>query len=607
MYTLPRILVIDDLFGRQLQDHANEDRANLCGKFLLKDVTGDEDRFPRLVEVRTPRAEAVFYRGQYPLCSAPGDIVENDLSGCIEKIREGWVSKEIAPWSLLMLDLCFYTGQVSENSNRRTPGMPQGRRGDAEPGGYFGLRILDEVSKQFPDLPVVIFSSKSRGEVSLQFSNMGALGFLAREGLKSPKILDDYLYRHGLIPDRTGEIIGNSKSLLLALRTARRLADQDSNVLIRGERGTGKENMARYLHRSSIEKDPERPYVTLNSAIFSPELFASELFGIEAKTATGVAGKPGLIKSANGGDLFLDEVKDMPQQVQAGVLRVLQERQFTPVGGRSITKVNVRFISATNADLEYLKFRTDLLDRLREAGTIWLPPLKERLEDIPALVEYFVRQIEATNERAMHREITPQAIARLQDYDWPGNIRELRSVVFEAVNSHPDVEHFVPSHIRMNALPASGQRSPLANNELEREIPLDPSHLTDLDGLLNRVQGMKFDSTNPITWSSRFQDIQTACARLQLAALKAALEATARRTASCPEGETLIHPAMKLLSGDDALTASKAADIIKRIFSISRDATDMALHDSRLREAHETAHRLRPSRARKKPQRPNRD
>src|SRR5690349_7951837 len=129
---LPRLLVIDDLFGRTLPDHRNEERARLCGQYLLEDITGDEEGKSSL-KINSPIAQAVFHRGQTPSQSSIGDTVENDLEKVLQIVRDGWVYPDQPKWSLVLLDLCFYTGRVTEESNRRTTGMPQGRDGDDDP------------------------------------------------------------------------------------------------------------------------------------------------------------------------------------------------------------------------------------------------------------------------------------------------------------------------------------------------------------------------------------------------------------------------------------------------------------------------------------------
>jgi DNA-binding NtrC family response regulator len=591
-----RILIIDDFFGRSMPAGSNPDRENLCAHFLLSDRTGDAAESASQQKVMMPVADAVFYRGQIPGVSGIGALVENDIPGSLEIVREGWhaaLNEGRAPWAMVLLDLCFYTGEVTERSNRRTPGMPEGTLADEDPRNYFGLKLLDAIQREAPHLPVLIFSSKPRGEVSLEFSKRGALGFISRDDPRGPEVLEEALWQHGLWPDPEGRLIGNSLPVLLALREARRAARHRGNLLIRGERGSGKDLLASYIHHVGMpaQKRQNSPLVAVNSAGLSVAL-SSELFGIEPKTATGVAGKVGLIETADGGDLFLDEIADMPSEVQAAVLRVLQDGKITRIGGRDAKPVNVRFLSATNADLEDLLtgFRLDLLDRLRLGGTLWLPPLRERGADIPLLAETFLRTAEASSEGAMRRELTPEALALLKSHEWPGNIRELRACIFDAVNRHPDVEYLVPGHLRIaESDRAKKHHPPPVHSTAARgsqELVAGP---IDLDTLLEMQRRLRFDPQAVVRWSGRLGDLQNMQAWVSARYLLAALEATKRRTPAHPDGVLRIHPAVKLLIGETALSTSKAADIIKRLLSPieSELAGDLLL-------AYSIATRLRP-------------
>lgn len=600
---LSRILIIDDLLGRRLSERRNEQRANFCGQYLIEDVTGDEVGTGAKQKIKRPVAQAVFCRGQKPAHSIVGDIVENDVSGTLEIIRKGWerASADNPRWSLVLLDLCFYTGRITEVSDRSTPGMPEGRDGDDAPGHYFGLTLLRALHEEFPDLPVVIISAQPRDEVSRQFSQYGARGFLPREATDSPTKLREYIDRHGLIPDESGDLVGGSKQLFVALRAARIAAANRQNILIRGERGVGKELLARYIHRQRPDAK-SAPLVEINSAILAPDLFTAELFGIESGIATNVAKRDGRIHQAQGGDLFLDEIKDMPPQVQAGVLKVLEEREITPVGAKNPISVDVRFISATNSDIEALaateRFRPDLLDRLRQGGTIVLPPLRERKEDIPLLAEKFVREAERKHASALTREINSDALDQLRNYDWPGNIRELRDCMFAAVNGHPDLEHLVPIHLRLGtsavrSIPPIERSEPPTTPASSRSLPSGSS----LAELLRLMKEFGFDSLKQEDLAGMLPDIQKANAQLLANFLKATLEATATTTKDSngiTKKEIFISRAMNLATGDSRLPTSRAADLIKRLLSRDPDSKESLPEDPILREALETSLRLRP-------------
>ena len=194
---LPRVLVIDDLFGRETPGVANRERENLCGKFLLREKSQKRLSTPSRIEILDPVAEAVFCRGQTPIESGVGAFVENDIQSALHAVHKGWteaIQRATPPWSMLLLDLCFYTGQVTEESHRRTPGMPEGRTGDDNVGSYFRLTLLEAIHREFPELPIFILSSKPRDEVSLEFSQHGALGLIDRSDVRGSELLAEALW-----------------------------------------------------------------------------------------------------------------------------------------------------------------------------------------------------------------------------------------------------------------------------------------------------------------------------------------------------------------------------------------------------------------------------
>lgn len=602
---LPRLLIVDDLFGRSLHDRRNEERASLCGQYLLEDVTGDQVQRGPQQRIKNPIAQAVFHRGQRPLRARVGDLVENDLEEVLRVIRSGWTEPAAGQtcWSLVLLDLCFHTGSVTDASNRETAGMPEGQEADEQPQHYFGLQILRAIQQTMPDLPVILLSSHARDEVSQVFSRYGALGFLAREAAESPELLRDFLHRHGLIPDAAGLIVGQARPLLIALRAARRIARARGNVLIRGERGCGKELLARYLHQHSNATGGGRPFVTVNAGALSKELYGSTLFGHQRGAFTGaVADRVGVIAQASGGNLFLDEIGSLPPEIQAGLLRVLEYGEVAPVGAEQVQKVDTRFLSATNDDLDlqaaHGAFRSDLLDRLRLGGTLVLPPLRDRLADLPALVERFVREAEARTPGALIRRIDPDALDVLASYHWPGNVRELAICIANTVCEYPDVEHLVPVHLRLPA-PVKGNRPPAVLVGAGSAAPVDQAQ--GLAELLARIQAFSFEGQRREHLIGKLPELQAALAGLLRRCLHAALELTAR-VGSSGDGplrlEVLIHPALKLLTGDPRLSAATAADLIKRIMRLAPDDPDVLPADPLLREAYDNAQRLRPRKPR---------
>gem|GEM_PF-72147 len=232
------------------------------------------------------------------------------------------------------------------------------------------------------------------------------------------------------------EIIGNSEKMIEILKIVEQLSNSTDNtsVLILGESGTGKELIARAIHHNSRRK--QKPFVTLNCSALPESLIESELFGYEKGAFTGASlRKIGLIEAANGGTLFLDEIGDMSPMAQVKLLRVLQEGELRRIGGNTSINVDVRFIAASNKDLDELvkegKFREDLFYRLNVIK-IEMPPLRERREDIPLLVDHFIKEFSKKTGKKI-REISPEALNLLINYKWLGNVRQLRNVIEAAV------------------------------------------------------------------------------------------------------------------------------------------------------------------------------
>jgi two-component system response regulator AtoC len=231
-----------------------------------------------------------------------------------------------------------------------------------------------------------------------------------------------------------GNIIGDSPALREVLAKVEQVAPTSSTVLLRGETGTGKELVAHAIHINSPREN--RPFVRVNCAALAPGVLESELFGHEKGAFTGaVSQRPGRFELADGGTLFLDECGDLPMEVQIKLLRALQEREFERVGGTQTIKVDVRVISATNRDLEEMiedgKFREDLYYRLN-VFPIHLPPLRDRLADIPHLVTHFIAKF-ARSGMAQSPGVTHAALAKLRAYTWPGNVRELENIIERAM------------------------------------------------------------------------------------------------------------------------------------------------------------------------------
>jgi DNA-binding NtrC family response regulator len=559
--TPPRILVIDDLYGRAV-DGVHEDRAAVCLQLRLEDETPGAHGEVVLDE---PVARVVFCRGQLPARAAVGDVVENDLAGTLRLIDEGWHERPAgtAPWALVLLDLRFRSGTVTPESEARYGrGVPEGRPAD-EQSQLFGLRLLEEMQHRYPHLPVIVFSDAPRDGVSRESASLGAVAFLAKGDPRGAEKLHDYLRRHALVPDPDGEIIGCSIPLLVALRNARRAAMGAESILIRGETGTGKELLARYIHRN----DPRRqgaPLVVVDSGTLSPELYASELFGHVKGGYTGaISDRPGRIVEAHRGLLFLDEIGNVDGTVQRGLLRVLQEKQVRPVGGTRTREVDVRFVFATNEDIESRAaaedgFRLDLLERIRQGGTIVLPPLRDRLDDLPVLVEALVREAERVTHGAMRRKIDAAVFDLLRRQSWRGNIRQLRTCIMKAVNARADVEHLVALHLDLPR-----ELSPLSAREGPPLSVLDESTFASAFAALHTLK------PGPADLVGQYGALEAAFAHAATRYLLACLDAVRKPTLRNPAGEILVQPAVKLMLGEAKLNASQAYDFIIRLRNLS--------------------------------------
>jgi DNA-binding NtrC family response regulator len=309
-----------------------------------------------------------------------------------------------------------------------------------------GIEVLRTLHKEAINVPVIVITAHGSVETAVEAMKEGAHDFitkpidakhfdivvrkaLEREGLKRELELlsEDADKRYRLV-------IGRSAKMKEAVETARRAATSRATVLLLGESGTGKEIFARAIHNWSERKN--QPFVAINCVGLSRELLESELFGHEKGSFTGAdQPKKGKMELANGGTVFLDEIGDVSQELQTKLLRFLQEREFDRVGGVKAIRVDVRVVAATNRDLDVAvkegRFREDLYHRLNVVP-ITLPPLRERREDIPALVHHFLQRFAKEVKRSLS-EISDEALGRLSAYHWPGNVRELANAMERAV------------------------------------------------------------------------------------------------------------------------------------------------------------------------------
>jgi len=344
------------------------------------------------------------------------DIVEaNDGSTAIERVQE-------QPFDLILMDIRML--KVS------------------------GLQALERIKAYNPAIPVTIMTAYSSVETAVEALKKGAYDYLTKPlDFDKLRLTIERAMEHTrlkeenrLLKESLGKyfdmqnIIGRSPAMISLLETVAHVAPSEATVMISGESGTGKELIAGVIHHNSPRKDG--PFVKINCAAITETLLESELFGHEKGAFTGAdRRKEGRFYQANQGSIFLDEVSEMPLTMQVKLLRVLQERELTRVGGEKVIPVDVRVIAATNKDLVDLKnrelFREDLYYRLNVVS-LEIPPLTKRRDDIPLLARHFLEIFAQKNKKRI-KGFTPKAMDQLIRYDWPGNVRELMNAVERAV------------------------------------------------------------------------------------------------------------------------------------------------------------------------------
>ncbi|HEX9828130.1 MAG TPA: sigma-54 dependent transcriptional regulator [Flavobacteriaceae bacterium] len=304
-----------------------------------------------------------------------------------------------------------------------------------------GVEVLEAVKKIKPEIPIVMISGHGDLDTAVYTMRLGAFDYISKPPdlnrlLNTVRIALDrkeLVVENKMLKKKVSknyEMIGESKAISKIKDMIEKVAATDARVLITGSNGTGKELVAHWLHEKSVRANG--PMVEVNCAAIPSELIESELFGhVKGAFTSAVKDREGKFEAANGGTIFLDEVGDMSLSAQAKVLRALQENKIQRVGNDKDIKVDVRVITATNKDLkkeiEKNRFREDLYHRLAVI-LIHVPPLNERREDIPLLIDYFTDKI-AEEHGTAKKTFSPKAITLLQEYDWTGNIRELRNVV----------------------------------------------------------------------------------------------------------------------------------------------------------------------------------
>ncbi len=389
--------------------------------------------------------------------------------------------------------------------------------------GTSGIDIFKDLKKIDPDVKVIFLTAYGTIESAIEAIKMGAVDYLQKpfNNIELKHKIDRVIKENSLkkenkqlkksIENLYGfkEIIGKSKKIKNVLTLIKNVADSYSTVLITGESGTGKELVARAIHFNSKRK--HKPYLTFNSSNFNPNLLESTLFGHKKGSFTDAhEDKTGLFEEADGGTLFLDEIGNLTPEVQAKILRVIQEKEIQPIGSNKVIKVDVRIIAATNENLEEKvkakEFREDLFYRINIVN-IHLPPLRERKEDIPLLVEHFIKKHSKESKYEI-KSYSEKFIKVLMDYHWPGNIRELEnSIIHAMVLSDSEIlkPEFLPQNIskktpkirksgNFNQMVDDFKRSIILDSleknnwvqkDVARELDLKPNTLSELMKRLN--------------------------------------------------------------------------------------------------------------------------
>jgi len=343
--------------------------------------------------------------------------------------------------------------EIREAKERITEGGFEIALLDLKLDGGTGIELMKSLREVDPDLPVIILTAYGTIESAVEAMKEGAYSYLTkpfdyrelliqiRNGIEKAKLSREVKRLRSLLQaDFEGQsIIGQSVAMKRVSEAVALAAETDSNVFISGESGTGKGLVAKALHQLSERKD--KPFVPINCAAIPATLLESELFGFEKGAFTGaIANKKGLFVQADGGIIFLDEISEIPPPMQGKLLKALEEKEFYPLGSHRTVKVDVRIVSASNKDIEKEvekgTFRGDLFYRVHVIP-IRVPPLRERKEDIPLLVEHFLDKVAGKLKRPI-KALSPAALQKLMIYSWPGNVRELENMIECAVVMSPE-------------------------------------------------------------------------------------------------------------------------------------------------------------------------
>ena len=407
------------------------------------------------------------------------------------------------------LDLAGYSVMSAADAEQALAWLEKGAPGlvlsDVQMPGMDGHALLRTIKAKRPEIPVLIMTAYGQIERAVEAMREGASDYLPKP-FEPERLLAAVAryYRQVEEPEELG-VVAEDPATQALLDLARRVAATDTSVLLTGESGVGKEVFARYIHHHSGRH--AGPFVAVNCAAIPENLLETVLFGHEKGAFTGAAStQPGKFEQANGGVLLLDEIAELPLNLQAKLLRVLQEREVERVGGRAPVFLDVRVIAATNRDLTSWvregRFREDLFYRLN-VFPLEILPLRERRADVPALARHFLKRFEGVIGRRGFA-LSDAALTELTGYDWPGNIRELCNVVQRAMVLAPGAEigpdhlmlprQVLPSHPRVAVRPTMVPQGDMGLKDMERETILDT---------LRRMNGSRRRTAETLNMSER--------------------------------------------------------------------------------------------------------
>lgn len=380
---------------------------------------------------------------------------------------------------------------------------------DIRMGKSNGINILDFAQKILPDTPVVMMTAFASAETAVDAMKKGAYDYISKpfkiedvqlivkNAIEKRKLSEENRFLKSALNDRfqLPNIVGKSPAFQKIFELIEKVSRSNATVLIQGESGTGKEVIAKAIHFNGNRKN--YPFVSINCGALPESLLESELFGHEKGSFTSADSlKLGLMESANKGTFFLDEIGEAPLSIQVKLLRVLQENEILRLGGTDTIPVDLRIIAASNRNLSKLvgdkKFREDLYYRLNVIP-IHLPPLRERKEDIPDLVEFFINKYNTKHKKTFIKGVEPEAMQFFENYPWPGNVRELENVIERAVVLETGAsiqKSSLPEEI-FGILPASQIQVPnLDEEKIDLERTLDQIEKTMLSNALVQSDGI---------------------------------------------------------------------------------------------------------------------